>query len=110
MSKSPAFFLTRRAALDLRNIYDRSQQEWGEVTADDYMADLYSAMMKPAANPNACVLRQHRAAPFLMVPARQHLVVYGVFQKSVAIDFHSFIMKIINKALSIYRLVLSSFL
>ena len=76
MSKSPVFHLTRRAALDLRDIYDRSRQEWGEATADGYMADLYATMSQAAANPDAGVLRQHRAAPFLMVPARQHFVIY----------------------------------
>lgn len=76
MSKSPVFHLTRRAALDLRDIYDRSRQEWGEGTTDGYMAELYAVMSKAAANPDAGVLRQYRAAPFLMVPARQHFVIY----------------------------------
>jgi toxin ParE1/3/4 len=85
MSKSPVFHLTRRAALDLRDIYDRSRQHWGKATADGYMADLYAAMGKAAANPDAGVLRQHRAAPFLMVAARQHFVVYDRIPEGIAI-------------------------
>jgi len=85
MSKAPVFHLTRRAALDLRDIYDRSRQEWGEATADGYMADLYATMSQAAANPDAGVLRQHRAAPFLMVPARQHFVVYDRIPEGVVI-------------------------
>lgn len=52
MSKLPVFHLTRRAALDLSDIYDRSMREWGESTADRYVADLYDAMSKAAANPD----------------------------------------------------------
>lgn len=85
MSKSPAFHLTRRAALDLRDIYDRSRREWGDATANRYMADIYTAMGKAAANPDAGLLRKHRAAPFLMVPARQHLVVYESIPQGIAI-------------------------
>ena len=36
MSKSPVFHLTRRAALDLRDINDRSHREWGEATTNSY--------------------------------------------------------------------------
>jgi len=85
MSKSPVFHLTRRAALDLRNIYNHSQREWGETTADSYMADLYAVMSKAAANPDSGILRQHRAAPFLMLPARQHFVIYDRIPQGIAI-------------------------
>lgn len=85
MSKSPAFHLTRRAALDLRDIYDRSRREWGDATANRYMADIYAAMSKAAANPDAGLLRKHRAAPFLMVPARQHFVVYDRIPQGIAV-------------------------
>lgn len=85
MSKSLAFHLTRRAALDLRDIYDRSLREWGEATANRYVADIYAAMSKAAANPDAGLLRKHRATPFLMVPARQHFVVYDRIPQGIAI-------------------------
>lgn len=76
MSKLPTFHLTRRAALDLRDIYNRSRQEWSETTANRYIADLYAAMSKAATNPDDGLLRKHRATPFLMISARQHFVVY----------------------------------
>lgn len=85
MSESPTFLLTRRAALDLRDIYDRSRREWSETTAHRYMADLYAAMRKAAANPDAGLLRRHRAAPFLMVRARQHFIVYDRIPQGIAI-------------------------
>lgn len=60
---SPAtFLLTRNAALDLRRIHTRSRREWGEVVADQYLADLYAAMGVAAANPEQGRLRQYRSA------------------------------------------------
>lgn len=79
------FFLTRNAALDLRRIHTRSRREWGEEVADRYLADLYAAMRQAAANPEAGRVRQHRSAPFLMVPARQHFVVYDLVPEGIAV-------------------------
>lgn len=82
---STAFSLTRNAALDLRNIHVRSCREWGEDVADRYLADLYVVMRQAAANPEAGRLRQHRSAPFLMLAARQHFVIYDFAPQGVAI-------------------------
>ncbi|BAO81317.1 plasmid stabilization system protein [Serpentinimonas raichei] len=83
---SPAtFLLTRNAALDLRRIHTRSRREWGQDVADQYLADLYAAMGVAAANPEQGRLRQHRSAPFLMVPARQHFVIYDLVPQGVAV-------------------------
>ena len=83
---SPAtFLLTRNAALDLRRIHTRSRREWGQDVADQYLADLYAAMGVAAANPEQGRLRQHRSAPFLMVPARQHFVIYDLVPQGIAV-------------------------
>ena len=83
---SPAtFLLTRNAALDLRRIHARSVREWGEDAADQYIADLYAAMGVAAANPQKGRLRQYRSAPFLMVPARQHFVIYDLVPQGIAV-------------------------
>lgn len=71
------FRLTRRAALDLRDIHKYSRLEWGKDTADRYVADLYAVMSRLNADPDAGRLRQHRSAPFLMVAARMHFIVYA---------------------------------
>jgi plasmid stabilization system protein ParE len=81
----PAFLLTRTAALDLRRIYTRSQREWGDDVADRYLADLYAAMGVAAANPEKGRLRQYRSTPFLMVPARQHFVIYDLVPQGIAV-------------------------
>lgn len=81
----PVFHLTRRAALDLRNIYARSCREWGENIADRYMAELYAAMGRAAADPDVGRLRQHRSMPFLMVPAQKHFVIYDRLPEGIAI-------------------------
>lgn len=53
--------------------------------AATYMADLYAAMSNAAANPDAGFLRQHRTAPFLMVTARQHFIIYDRIPQGIAI-------------------------
>jgi toxin ParE1/3/4 len=56
-----------------------------ENTADRYIAELYSAMEKAAANPEAGRLRQHRSMPFLMIPAQKHFVLYDRIPEGIAI-------------------------
>jgi plasmid stabilization system protein ParE len=83
---SPAtFLLTRTAALDLRRIHARSRREWGNDVADRYLADLYAVMGNAAANPEKGRLWQYRSAPFLMVPARRHFVVYDLVPQGIAV-------------------------
>jgi plasmid stabilization system protein ParE len=85
-SPSPtAFLLTRNAALELRRIHARSRREWGDDVADRYLADLYAAMRGAAANPEMGRLRQHRSALFLMIPARQHFVIYDLVPQGIAV-------------------------
>ncbi len=83
---TPAMFLlTRNAALDLRRIYTRSRREWGDDVADRYLADLYAVMGVAAADPEKRRLRQYRSAPFLMVPVRQHFVIYDLVPQGIAV-------------------------
>lgn len=85
-SPSPAtFLLTRNAALDLRRIHTRSRREWGDDVADQYLADLYAVMGIAAASPEKGRLRQYRSTPFLMVPARQHFVIYALVPQGIAV-------------------------
>jgi plasmid stabilization system protein ParE len=79
------FFLTRYAALELRNIHTRSLREWGAEVAERYLAELYAVMHKAAAHPEMGELRQHRSAPFLMVPARQHFVIYDKTPEGIVV-------------------------
>jgi plasmid stabilization system protein ParE len=83
---SPAtFLLTRNAALDLRRIHALFRREWGNDVADRYLVDLYAAMGGAAVNPERGRVRQHRSAPFLMVPARQHFVIYDLVPQGIAV-------------------------
>jgi plasmid stabilization system protein ParE len=42
-------------------------------------------MRKAAADPERGRFRQHRSAPFLMVPARQHFVIYDTVPAGIVI-------------------------
>lgn len=79
------FLLTRKAALDLRQIHSRSRRKWGDGVADRYLADLYAVMSDAASNPEEGRLRQYRSTPFLMVPARQHFVIYDLVPQGIAV-------------------------
>jgi plasmid stabilization system protein ParE len=72
----PTYVLTRRAAMDLRDIRAFSRAQWGAATAQRYMADLYRVLARIAEIPELGEARQYRSAPFLMIPARQHVIVY----------------------------------
>jgi toxin ParE1/3/4 len=76
--KAPPFYLTRQAGLDLRAIYHHSQKQWGDATAQNYMAKIYATFHKIAKDPEMGRSRKIRAEPFFMVPAAQHFVVYDV--------------------------------
>ena len=82
---SASILLTRNAALDLRRIHVRSRRQWGENLADRYLADLYAVMGVAAASPEMGRLRQYRSAPFLMVPARQHFMIYDLVPQGIAV-------------------------
>ena len=79
------FFLTRLAASDLRAIHTRSRREWGDDIADRYIDGLYGAMRDAAVNPEAGRLRGQRSAPFLMVSAQRHFVIYDVIPQGIAV-------------------------
>lgn len=86
MTESAArLFLTRHAALELRRIHVRSTREWGEAVADRYLDDVYVAIQRTAARPEDGRLRQLRSAPFLMVPARQHFVIYDIVPDGIVV-------------------------
>jgi plasmid stabilization system protein ParE len=74
----PRFQLTRRAALDLRNIYDHSREQWGEKVARAYIDALYTAMHSLKADDNRANQRKQRSLPFSLVPAGKHFVVYEI--------------------------------
>ena len=77
------FFITRRAALDLRDIYSRSVKKWGESVADEYLEAVYRVFAQLANSPELGNLRRKRSSPFLMYPARKHFVIYDTFPKGI---------------------------
>lgn len=77
----PRFHLTRRAALDLHDIHDRSRDQWGEKTARGYIAKLYAAMSGLKADDDRAQQREKRSLPFSMIPAEKHFIVYEIIDK-----------------------------
>jgi len=85
MTATPAYFLTRQAALDLRGIHAYSKRKWGQQVADTYIRALYAAIQGAAARPDQGRLRQQRSTPFLMVPARRHFIIYDTLAAGIVI-------------------------
>ncbi len=79
------YFLTRRAILDLEDIYDHSLEKWGEKVADHYIEALYEVFDQITKNSELGKRKQKRSHPFLMVSAKKHFVIYDVFPKGVII-------------------------
>jgi len=95
----PSVHLTRRAAHDLRDIHARSVEAWGEARAHAYLTELYAVFAKVAAKPDLGHLRARRAAPFLMVPAGRHFVVYD------CLDDRMVILTVLHQARDIERII-----
>ena len=79
------FYLTRRALLDIQDIYNYSLQNWGENKADEYVSNLYSDFNKVANKEELGELRKNRSAPFLMYPSGKHYIVYEPFKDGIII-------------------------
>ena len=79
------FHLTRRAARDLRDVHTRSVARWGKARADQYLAELYAVCGRIAGDPAMGRLRARRSAPFLMVAAGRHFIVYDVIADRVVV-------------------------
>ena len=77
------YFITRRAALDLQEIYGHSVEKWGESVGDDYLETIYRVFAQLAGNPELGKLRQKRSSPLLIYPAGNHFVIYDTFHQGI---------------------------
>ena len=73
----PSFWLTRRAARDLRDIHDHSLKQWGEKTARGYIDKLYAAMGGLKVDDHSS-RREQSALPFKIIAAEKHFIVYEI--------------------------------
>lgn len=79
------FYITRRAFLDLKGIYDYTIQQWGENKSNEYISNLYNDFEKIANNIELGELRKNRSEPFLMYPSGKHYVVYEAYKDGIII-------------------------
>lgn len=93
------YLLTRRAARDLRDIHARSATAWGKARADRYLADIYTVFGRIAENPTLGRLRARRSAPFLMVAAGRHFIVYDRIGDRVVV------ITVLHQARNIERII-----
>lgn len=79
------FYLTRRAFIELDDIYRFSIERWGEHVARTYLNDLYEAFQYTADHPSTGKQRRHRSFPYYMAPAGKHFIVYEPYQDDIII-------------------------
>lgn len=79
------YYFTRRAFLDLEEIYRFSVDNWGEHVATSYIDELFSAFQHIAQNPTQGIKRHYRSSPFLMAPAGKHYAIYERFGSDIII-------------------------
>lgn len=80
------FFLSERAAKELRTIFDYSEKMWGRTVADDNLRDIFTVHQLVSEDPERGIPWKHRSLPFLMHPSGKHFVVYEhLTSKSIAV-------------------------
>lgn len=70
------FKLSRKAAQDLKEIYQYGYREYGERRADKYIQELEEAFVLLAENPLICRERIEFVPPVRIHPHNKHLIVY----------------------------------
>lgn len=83
------FFLTKTALKDMKNIYDYSLKEWGEVQASKYLESLYDDFKLLANNKN--LGKQKYNLPFFIYPSCRHSIVYQPHQNGI------FVITVLNQ-------------
>ena len=79
------FHLTRRAFLDIQNIFDYTTEHWGYAQAESYVSKLYEDFQKIADKIELGKLRKERSDPFLMYPSGKHYIVYEPYKDGIII-------------------------
>jgi toxin ParE1/3/4 len=81
----PAFYLTKRADVELSQIYEYSVENWGQRSAEKYIADFYKEFAKIAQSPDRGKSLSYRSHPFLLCSVGSHFAVYDVVESSIVI-------------------------
>lgn len=79
------FLLMAEALANLQDIERHSIQTWGKDRAERYLADLYGTFAKLAKAPDRDQSRYARSAPFRMVAAQEHFIVFDVINDDVIV-------------------------
>lgn len=82
---SGEYRLSERAAQDIADIYAYSLARWGEDKADEYVGGIYHVLEKLTAHPGRNTSRDKRSAPFRMIAAQQHFVLYEMLGDEIVV-------------------------
>jgi len=80
------YYLTRRVFQQLRDIEERSEQNFGHAQTEKYMADIYKGFENAANKPHRDKSRFDRSNPFFLQPAGvNHFAIYYRFEDHIII-------------------------
>ena len=74
------FFLSYEAEEDLQNIYNYSEEQWGEEQATKYIFDLDSSFRNLGQNPKLGRTRRDLAQSIRSIPQSSHIIFFTEWQ------------------------------
>ena len=79
------FLLSSDADADLQDIYDYTEDMWGEAQAEKYIGDLYRVFDLLSGNPSLGRQRPELAADIRSFASGAHVIFYMTWQNETAI-------------------------
>ena len=79
------YILSPEAIVDLQNIYDFTEGEWGEAQAEKYINEIYAVFDRLTRHPQIGRLRAELAGGLRSIPIAAHVIYFMPWKKDVAI-------------------------
>ena len=79
------YILSPEAVVDLQNIYDFTEGEWGEAQAAKYLTEIYAVFDRLTRYPQIGRQRGELAGGLRSIPTGMHVIYFMPWKKDVAI-------------------------
>lgn len=97
MAKNRPYVLSQEAGVDLEEIEDYTARHWGDVQAEHYLRELFTAFDHIATNPESGRRRADIPEPYLVYAVGSHLIIYRDNQAAGRVE----ILNILHPAMDI---------
>lgn len=79
----PYLGLSRRAALDIEEIYRFSEERWGKKVAEEYLNEIQEALIRLQANSDLLRVKRQFSPHFRFYRVNKHFLVCTLFESNV---------------------------